>query len=99
MDNKNENNDAINNLQKNGEIDSSFENFREHSVAEFFKKNKQMLGFSGKVRSLTTIIHEYVTNSLDAAEERNILPEIIVKIQELEKNERYLVIVEDNAGG
>jgi len=40
--------------------------FKEHSVAEFFKKNKQMLGLYGKVRSLTTIIHEYVTNSLDA---------------------------------
>ncbi|MCX8166783.1 MAG: DNA topoisomerase VI subunit B [Candidatus Micrarchaeota archaeon] len=99
MDHKNENNNAVNNFQKSADIDSSFENFREHSVAEFFKKNKQMLGFSGKVRSLTTIIHEYVTNSLDAAEERNILPEIIVKIQELEKNERYLVTVEDNAGG
>ncbi|MEM3372602.1 MAG: DNA topoisomerase VI subunit B [Candidatus Anstonellales archaeon] len=78
---------------------NSFDNFREHSVAEFFKKNKQMLGFSGKVRSLTTIIHEYVTNSLDAAEENNILPSIFVKIEEIEKNERYKVIVEDNAGG
>ncbi|MBU2100819.1 DNA topoisomerase VI subunit B, partial [Candidatus Micrarchaeota archaeon] len=38
--------------------------FKEHSVAEFFKKNKQMLGLSGKIRTLTTIIHEYVTNSV-----------------------------------
>ena len=49
--------------------DKIFSNFKEHSVAEFFKKNKQMLGFSGKVRSLTTVVHELVSNSLDACEE------------------------------
>ena len=38
--------------------------FKEHSVAEFFKKNKQMLGLTGKIRTLTTIVHEYVTNSV-----------------------------------
>ena len=43
-----------------------FKQFREHSVAEFFKKNRQMLGFTGKVRSLTMIIHEFVTNGQDA---------------------------------
>ena len=44
--------------------DEIFKQFREHSVAEFFKKNRQMLGFSGKVRSLTMIVHEFVTNSV-----------------------------------
>lgn len=88
----------IKKLGKKGD-QMGFESFKEHSVAEFFKKNKQMLGFSGKVRSLTTIVHEYVTNSLDAAEENRILPTITIEIKELEKNERYLVIVEDNAGG
>ena len=76
-----------------------FEQFKEHSVAEFFKKNKQMLGFSGKVKSLTTIVHEYMTNSLDAAEENGILPSVKLEIKEVEKGERYIVIVEDNAGG
>ncbi len=38
--------------------------FREYSVAEFFKRNRQMLGYTGKVRSLTTIVHEAVTNSV-----------------------------------
>ena len=52
--------------------------FKEYSVAEFFKKNRQMLGYSGKLRSLTTIVHEFVTNSLDSCEETNILPEINV---------------------
>lgn len=80
------------------EQDKIFEQFRQHSVAEFFKKNRQMLGFSGKVRSLTTIIHEYVTNSLDACEEAGILPDIKVRIEELDK-EHYRVTVEDNGPG
>jgi len=84
--------------QKTSEKKTS--NFKEHSVAEFFKKNKQMLGFSGKVRSLTTIIHEYITNSLDACQEYKILPEIFVKIEEVDKlNERYKIIVKDNGPG
>ena len=76
----------------------SFEKFKEHSVAEFFKKNKQMLGFSGKTRSLTTIVHEYITNSLDACDEAGILPNIRVEIKEVEKD-RYRVVVEDNGPG
>lgn len=72
--------------------------FKEHSVAEFFKKNKQMLGFVGKVRTLTMVIHEYVTNSLDACEEAGILPIISVKIDELGK-EYYEVTVTDNGPG
>ena len=72
--------------------------FREHSVAEFFKKNKQMLGLYGKVRTLTTIVHEYTTNALDAAEEANILPDIEVKIDELGE-EYYEVTVKDNGPG
>ena len=72
--------------------------FKEHSVAEFFKKNKQMLGLYGKVRTLTTVIHEYVTNSLDACEEANILPEVEVKISEI-GTEYYEVEVKDNGPG
>jgi DNA topoisomerase-6 subunit B len=76
-----------------------FTNFKEHSVAEFFKKNKQMLGFSGRVRSLTTIVHEYVTNSIDACEEAGILPEISLTINEIAKNSRYKVTIQDNGPG
>ncbi|MBU0590923.1 DNA topoisomerase VI subunit B [Candidatus Micrarchaeota archaeon] len=76
----------------------SFDEFKEHSVAEFFKKNRQMLGFSGKIRSLTMIVHEFVTNSLDACEEAGILPEISVKIEEL-GNEHYQVSIKDNGTG
>ena len=72
--------------------------FKEHSVAEFFKKNKQMLGLYGKVRTLTMVIHEYVTNSLDACEETGILPNIDVKLDELGE-EYYEVTVTDNGPG
>ncbi len=73
-------------------------NFKEHSVAEFFNKNKQMLGLYGKLRALTMVVHEYVTNSMDACEESNILPTIDVSIDELGK-EYYLVTVKDNGPG
>ncbi|MFA5931320.1 MAG: DNA topoisomerase VI subunit B [archaeon] len=72
--------------------------FKEHSVAEFFKKNKQMIGLYGKVRTLTMVVHEYVTNSLDACEETGILPNIDVKIDELGE-EYYEVTVADNGPG
>ena len=57
-------------LKDNGkdgiDADVLFTEFKEHSVADFFKKNRQMLGLYGKQRTLTTIVHELVTNSLDA---------------------------------
>lgn len=80
--------------------DKIFSEFKEHSVAEFFKKNQQMLGFSGKTRSLTTIVHEYVTNSLDACEEAGILPEVAISIAELDRDMgKYRVVSEDNGPG
>ncbi len=86
----------MSNEQKNAE--NVFKEFKEHSVTEFFRKNRQMLGYSGKVRSLTTAIHEYVTNSLDACEEAGIMPEIYLKIQQ-NGEERYIITVRDNAIG
>jgi len=78
--------------------DGQTHDYKEYSVAEFFKKNRQMLGYSGKVRSLTTIVHEYVTNSLDAAEEGGILPDINVEIDNLPDG-HVKVVVEDNGIG
>lgn len=75
-----------------------FKEFRESSITEFFKKNRAHLGYSGKVRSLTTVVHEMVTNSLDACEEAGILPEIFVKIDELGQ-EHYKVACADNGPG
>ncbi len=75
-----------------------FKEFREHSAAEFFKKNRQMLGYSGAGRSLVTIVHEYCTNSLDASEEGGILPNIEVSISKVDNN-RYTIKVSDNGPG
>ena len=75
-----------------------FSEFKEHSIAEFFKKNRQMLGYAGAVRSLVTVVHEYVTNSIDACEEAGILPNISVKVTQTGES-RYLVRVQDNGPG
>jgi len=50
--------------EKTRSAEEIFKEFKEHSITEFFRKNSQMLGYAGKVRSLTTIVHEYVTNSV-----------------------------------
>ncbi len=75
-----------------------FKEFQEHSIAEFFKKNRQMLGYSGKIKSLTTAVHEYVTNSLDACEEAGVLPDIWVKLERMGPD-HYKLVVEDNGPG
>ena len=80
--------------------DELFKEFREHSVSEFFRKNAAMLGYTGKIRSLTTIVHEGVTNSIDASEEVGVLPEVYVAIKKVnEEPEHFKVVVEDNASG
>lgn len=78
--------------------DEIFKEFKEISISEFFRKNKAQLGYSGKARNLTTIIHELVTNALDACEECGVLPEIEVKIEQIGK-EHYKFFCKDNAYG
>jgi DNA topoisomerase VI subunit B len=68
------------------------------SVAEFFEKNRHLLGFDNPRRALLTTIKEAVDNALDACEEARILPEISVEIIQLNES-RYRVIVEDNGPG
>ena len=70
---------------------------RQISIAEFFEKNKHMLGFDSRSRALVTAIKEAVDNALDATEEAGYLPDIYVEIQESGKY--YTVIVEDNGPG
>ncbi len=78
--------------------DDIFKEFKEHSISEFFNKNRQMLGYSSKVRALTTVVHEYVTNSLDALEEAQALPSITVRLDRIDEA-KYRVIVKDNGPG
>jgi len=83
---------------KEKHADELFKQFREVSVTEFFRKNRAHLGYSGQLRSLTTVVHELVTNSLDACEEAGIMPEILFEIRQLEK-EHYKFKARDNGPG
>ncbi|HHQ44983.1 MAG TPA: DNA topoisomerase VI subunit B [Candidatus Altiarchaeales archaeon] len=78
--------------------DDLFKSFKEVSITEFFRKNKAHLGYSGKVRSLTTVVHELVTNSLDACEEAGILPDLELNIKQLGV-EHYRYSCRDNGPG
>ena len=71
---------------------------REIGVAEFFARNRHLLGFDNKRKALMTTIKEAVDNSLDACEEGSILPEISVELIEM-GGDRFRVIVEDNGPG
>ncbi|MBN2881714.1 DNA topoisomerase VI subunit B [Candidatus Woesearchaeota archaeon] len=71
---------------------------RNISVAEFFEKNRHLLGFDNKQKALLTTIKEAVDNSLDACEEAEILPEISVEVIDM-GNDRFRVIVDDNGPG
>ncbi|WP_336036784.1 DNA topoisomerase VI subunit B [Halobacterium yunchengense] len=70
---------------------------REISIAEFFEKNKHMLGFDSGARGLVTAVKEAVDNALDATEEAGILPDIYVEIDE--HRDYYTLVVEDNGPG
>ena len=68
------------------------------SVAEFFEKNRQILGFDSAPRSLITTVKEAVDNSLDACEEAGILPDILVQVERTGQD-YVTIIVEDNGPG
>ena len=65
---------------------------REVSVAEFFEKNKHLLGYENPTKSLLTIVKEGVDNSLDACDEGGILPNIKVSIKEIEARVMYDIV-------
>jgi DNA topoisomerase-6 subunit B len=67
-------------------------------VAEFFARNRHLLGFDNKRKALMTTIKEAVDNSLDACEEADILPDICVDVVDL-GNDRFKVTIEDNGPG
>ncbi len=75
-----------------------YETFKRVSIAEFFERNRHLLGFDNPKKSLLIAVKELVDNSLDACEEHQILPEIKIKIEKQEEN-IYKVSVEDNGPG
>ncbi len=78
------------------------------SIAEFFEKNRHLLGFDSKIKAMLTCVKEAVDNSLDACEEyanelkkknkEYELPDILVRIDQLGED-IYKIIVEDNGPG
>ncbi len=71
---------------------------REIGVAEFFSRNRHLLGFDNKRKALLTTVKEAVDNALDACEDGNILPELNVQVIDM-SNDRFRIIVEDNGPG
>ncbi|HJJ56189.1 MAG TPA: DNA topoisomerase VI subunit B [Methanocorpusculum sp.] len=78
--------------------DELAKNQRSISVAEFFEKNKHMLGFDSPTRGIITTIKEAIDNSLDACEESEVLPDILVSVHKI-NNDVFRVVVEDNGPG
>ncbi len=85
-------------LQMSSVAERMAKNQKAISVAEFFERNRQILGFDTLTKSLLTAVKEAVDNSLDACEEAGILPDITVSIKKIQKDE-YRVVVEDNGPG
>ena len=71
---------------------------KEISVAEFFERNKHILGFGNPTRALVTGVKEGVDNALDACEESDILPDLLVQIK-THSEEECRLIIEDNGPG
>ncbi|HRX85544.1 MAG TPA: DNA topoisomerase VI subunit B [Phycisphaerae bacterium] len=71
---------------------------REISVAEFFARNRHLLGFDNKRKALLTSVKEAVDNALDACEEAGVLPEIHLEIRQLSED-RFRMICRDNGPG
>jgi len=80
------------------------EKYKGISIAEFFEKNRHLLGFDSKVKAMLTCVKEAIDNSLDACDEyayeqirrkeKPELPDIKVEIQ---KAERTFTIVQEEA--
>jgi DNA topoisomerase VI, B subunit len=71
---------------------------RSISVAEFFEKNKHLLGFDSPTRGIITTVKEAVDNALDACEEAGVLPDIYVRIRKI-SDDVFRISVEDNGPG
>lgn len=72
---------------------------KEISVAEFFERNRQILGFDSPTKALITSVKEAVDNAIDACEEANILPDIDVTLTPTDHDDEYRLTIEDNGPG
>lgn len=72
---------------------------KEISVAEFFERNRQILGFDSPLKALITAIKEATDNALDACEEAGVLPDIDVRVEKTAHADELKVTVTDNGPG
>jgi len=78
------------------------EQFQELNVADFFYKNKDLVGFDSPHKATYMIVRELVENSLDACDGHKILPDVRVTLYRVEgagAQERYHVKIVDNGIG
>jgi len=84
-------------------MSSSKEIFSQISPSEFFYRNRDLAGFSNPTRSLYTSVREFVENSLDACDQKRILPDIHLSIKAVDSEQpdpkHYVLTVKDNGPG
>jgi len=74
--------------------------FESISPAEFFRRNREIAGFSNPTRAIYQTIREMIENSLDATETFRILPSIKLFIDYVDATRNWVsVYVEDNGVG
>ena len=79
------------------------EKFNQISPSEFFYSNRDLAGFSNPTRSLYTAVRELVENSLDACDQKGILPNVSLSIKAVDPSKpdprHYVLTVKDNGPG
>jgi DNA topoisomerase VI subunit B len=82
---------------------SGKEIFDQISPSEFFYRNRDLAGFSNPTRSLYTAVREFVENSLDACDQKGILPDVHLSIKAVDDEKPdpkpYILTVKDNGPG
>jgi len=82
---------------------SGEETFDQISPSEFFYRNRDLAGFSNPTRSLYTAVREFVENSLDACDQKGILPDVHISIKAVDDEKPdpkpYILTVRDNGLG
>nr|MQY62225.1 DNA topoisomerase VI subunit B [archaeon] len=80
--------------------------FQEISPADFFYRNRDIVGFTNPSRAIFVSIRELVENSLDSADQLNVLPEVYVRLSEEDTsttpesgNGVYRLMIMDNGSG
>ena len=84
-------------------MSSNQESFNQISPSEFFYRNRDLAGFSNPTRSLYTAVREFIENSLEACDQKGILPDVHLSIKAVDPEKPdpkpYILTVKDNGPG